>query len=74
VPYGGTVTALHGAVGDVIATGAPLIDFDSGTVVGAIPNPPSEEYIDSAVVGRTGSRVAARQRALPAARALARHL
>lgn len=26
-PYAGVVTALHGAAGDVVATGAPLIDF-----------------------------------------------
>ena len=37
VPFSGTVSALHGAVGDIVATGAPLIDFDSGTVVGSMP-------------------------------------
>ncbi len=49
-PYSGTVTALHGNPGDVIATGAVLIEFildgteprtsqtaDSGTVVGNMP-------------------------------------
>src|SRR3979490_307595 len=37
VPFNGTVTALHGAVGDIVATGAPLIDFDSATIVGTAP-------------------------------------
>ena len=43
VPYSGTVTALHGAVGDIVATGAPLIEFDSGTVVGTMPATSEEE-------------------------------
>jgi 2-oxoisovalerate dehydrogenase E2 component (dihydrolipoyl transacylase) len=34
VPYSGTVTALHAAVGDIVATGARLIDLDSRTVAG----------------------------------------
>jgi 2-oxoisovalerate dehydrogenase E2 component (dihydrolipoyl transacylase) len=37
VPFNGTVTALHGAVGDIIATGGPLIDLDSGTTVRTAP-------------------------------------
>ncbi len=72
VPYSGTVTALHGAVGDIVATGAPLIDFDSGTVVGSIPATSEEEYVDSAKIGRARSGIAARNRAVPMARALAR--
>ena len=52
VPFSGTVTALHGAVGDIIATGAPLIDFDSGTVVGTMPGTSDEEFIEAAIVGR----------------------
>jgi pyruvate dehydrogenase E2 component (dihydrolipoamide acetyltransferase) len=72
VPYSGTVTALHGAVGDIVATGAPLIDFDSGTVVGSMPATSEEEYVDSAKIGRARSGVAARNRAVPMARALAR--
>jgi 2-oxoisovalerate dehydrogenase E2 component (dihydrolipoyl transacylase) len=73
VPYTGTVTALHGAVGDIIATGAPLIDFDSGTVVGSMPAAREEEFVDSGKVWARGNGDA-RRRALPAARALARHL
>ena len=72
VPYSGTVTALHGAVGDIVATGAPLIDFDSGTVVGSMPATSEAEYVDSAKIGRARSGVAARNRAVPMARALAR--
>src|SRR6202158_603858 len=72
VPYSGTVTALPGAVGDIVATGAPLIDFDSGTVVGSMPAPNEEEYVDSAKIGRARGGVAARNRAVPMARALAR--
>ena len=72
VPYSGTVTALHGAVGDIVATGAPLIDFDSGTVVGSMPVTSEEEFVDSAKIGRARGGVAARNRAVPMARALAR--
>src|SRR5450759_5667508 len=72
VPYSGTVMALHGAVGDIVATGAPLIDFDSGTVVGSMPATSEEEYVDSAKIGRARGGVAARNRAVPMARALAR--
>ena len=52
VPYSGIVTALHGAVGDILATGAPLIDFDSGTVVGSMPVTSAEEFVESATTGR----------------------
>jgi pyruvate dehydrogenase E2 component (dihydrolipoamide acetyltransferase) len=72
VPHSGTVTALHGEVGDIVATGSPLIDFDSGTVVGSMPVTSEEEYVDSAKIGRARGGVAARNRAVPMARALAR--
>ncbi len=72
VPYSGMVTALHGAVGDIVATGSPLIDFDSGTVVGSMPATSEEEYVDSAKIGRARGGIAARNRAVPMARALAR--
>jgi 2-oxoisovalerate dehydrogenase E2 component (dihydrolipoyl transacylase) len=74
VPYSGTVTALHGAVGDIIATDAPLIDFDSGTVVGSMPVAGEEEYVEPAPSARARGNGDARKRALPVARALARHL
>jgi 2-oxoisovalerate dehydrogenase E2 component (dihydrolipoyl transacylase) len=75
VPCNGTVTALHGAVGDIIATGAPLIDFDAGTVVGTMPAAPAEDLIEPDAPSEAARGIgAARSRALPAARALARHL
>src|SRR5450631_3670529 len=74
VPYSATVTALHAAVGDVVATGAPLIDFDSGTVVGRMPATRDEEFIEAATVGRSGTGNDRRIRALPIARAVARRL
>ncbi len=82
VPCTGTVVALHGVVGDIVATGAPLIDFDSGTVVGSMPATSEEEFVESAAVSRSrgngsgsGNRDGsggARSRAVPMARALAR--
>ncbi|HMD75505.1 MAG TPA: dihydrolipoamide acetyltransferase family protein [Steroidobacteraceae bacterium] len=73
VPYTGTIVALHGAVGDIVATGAPLIEFDSGTVVGSMPATSETELIESASVGTARTNGDARTRAVPLARALARH-
>jgi len=74
-PCSGIVTALRGAPGDILPTGAPLIDFDSGTVVGSMAATSEQEFVDAAVPGGaprgTGD---ARARAVPAARALARRL
>jgi pyruvate dehydrogenase E2 component (dihydrolipoamide acetyltransferase) len=74
VPCNGTVVALHGAAGDIIATGAPLIDFDSGTVVGNMPATSTEEFVESVVVDRARGNGEARARAIPMARALAKRL
>src|ERR1700677_1569118 len=74
VPYAGTIMKLHGSVGDIVATGAPLIDFDSGTVVGSMPVTAETEYVESAVAAVSRGNGAARPRALPVARAAARHL
>jgi 2-oxoisovalerate dehydrogenase E2 component (dihydrolipoyl transacylase) len=78
VPFAGTVTAVHGSVGDMIATGAPLIDLDAGTVVGTIPSAPAEALIEHepppATPLRPRGNGVGHGRALPAARALARHL
>ncbi len=74
-PFSGTVSALHGAPGDIIPTGAPLIDFDSGTVVGSMPATSDEEFVETATVG--GAHLLAdngRGRAVPAARVLAKSL
>jgi pyruvate dehydrogenase E2 component (dihydrolipoamide acetyltransferase) len=74
VPYAGTVMKLHGAAGDIIATGAPLIDFDSGTVVGSMPVTAEAEFVDLGLTAVSSGHDAARPRALPVARAAARHL
>jgi len=74
-PFSGVVTALRGAPGDIVPTGAPLIEFDSGTVVGSMPATSDEEYLESVTVRGTRSHgVVARDRAVPAARALAKSL
>jgi 2-oxoisovalerate dehydrogenase E2 component (dihydrolipoyl transacylase) len=73
-PFGGVVTALHGGPGDIVPTGAPLIEFDSGTVVGSMPAASDEEYVESAQVADGRGNDDFRARAVPAARALARRL
>jgi 2-oxoisovalerate dehydrogenase E2 component (dihydrolipoyl transacylase) len=74
-PFSGVVTALRGAPGDILPTGAPLIEFDSGTVVGSMPATSEDEFVESVTVGGThrhGNH--GRTRAVPAARALAKSL
>jgi pyruvate dehydrogenase E2 component (dihydrolipoamide acetyltransferase) len=73
VPCSGTVIALHGAVGDIMATGAPLIDFDAGTVVGRMPASSDEEWLEPAA-SSPPRPVTPRARAVPVARALAKRL
>lgn len=73
-PFKGKVLKLHGAVGDVILTGAPLADFEvngqaggSSTVAGEIKE--GNDILVEKVLG-SGSGV----KALPAVRALAKKL
>jgi pyruvate dehydrogenase E2 component (dihydrolipoamide acetyltransferase) len=73
-PFSGIVTALCGAPGDIVPTGAPLIEFDSGTVVGSMPAASEEEFVELGLVGGAHSRDSQRARAVPAARALAKSL
>ncbi len=74
-PFSGVVTALRGAPGDILPTGAPLIEFDSGTVVGSMPATSEEEFVESVTVGGTHRHgQLGRARAVPAARALAKGL
>ena len=76
-PFSGVVTALRGSPGDIVPTGAPLIEFDSGTIVGDMPATSDEEFVESVKVGsstRGGNGSDARSRAVPAARALAKGL
>jgi len=81
VPFAGTVTALRAAVGDIVATGAPLIEFDAGTVVGTMPSTleeiaPAEPAADAAKpsVEHAPRDSQSRLRAVPVARALANRL
>jgi 2-oxoisovalerate dehydrogenase E2 component (dihydrolipoyl transacylase) len=73
-PFSGIVTALRGAPGDIIPTGAPLIEFDSGTVVGSMPATSGEEFVELGSVGGARIHNSQRARAVPAARALAKSL
>jgi 2-oxoisovalerate dehydrogenase E2 component (dihydrolipoyl transacylase) len=75
-PFSGVVTALRGGPGDIVPTGAPLIEFDSGTVVGSMPATSEEEYqeLGSAASRRTNGGATGGARAVPAARVLAKRL
>jgi 2-oxoisovalerate dehydrogenase E2 component (dihydrolipoyl transacylase) len=73
-PFSGIVTALRGAPGDIVPTGAPLIEFDSGTVVGSMPATSEEEFVELGLAGGAHSQDSQRARAVPAARALAKSL
>lgn len=68
-PFSGVVKALHGQPGDIVETGAPLIEFesnkpngayartpiaDAGTVVGNVPTS-DEELIETAYAGGRGN-------------------
>jgi 2-oxoisovalerate dehydrogenase E2 component (dihydrolipoyl transacylase) len=63
-PFSGVVRTLHGQPGDVIATGAPLVDFDTasrsassdaGTVVGNMPTS-DIELVETAHAGSVHTR------------------
>lgn len=80
-PQSGKISKLHGAPGDIIKTGAALVEFestkekaaDTGTVVGNIES--SDETIDEQFsIGSVGQKTTQRVRATPAVRALARKL
>ena len=73
VPFGGSVIALHAAVGDIVATGAPLIEFDAGTVVGTMPAAEAD-WAESAVTAGVPRGPRSRPRAAPVARVLAKRL
>jgi len=82
-PVSGVVAVLYAQAGDRVETGAPLIEFvstaapppagsdDSGTVVGHMPAA-DNQY--AATIDPAAAVTAARIRAVPAARALARSL
>src|SRR5258708_32183088 len=70
-PFGGIVTALCGAPGDIVPTGAPLVEFDSGTVVGRMPATGEEGFVGLGFVGGAHREGARSARAGAAARARA---
>lgn len=75
-PYTGRIAKLHAKAGDIVAVGAPLVDFDqggatdSGTVVGTMPS--GEVRIDE--TAEPARPDGAKVKATPAIRALARKL
>lgn len=85
-PLAGIIVALHGKPGDTIATGAPLVDFQSDATNGAAPDaalaqggvvghmPETDEVITTAGEQAGTRRAGQRARVLPAVRELARKL
>ncbi|DAC71141.1 MAG TPA: 2-oxo acid dehydrogenase subunit E2 [Candidatus Poseidoniales archaeon] len=47
-PYSGVVVALHGEIGDMVAVGAVLVEFDSDEESGGSPPAPEEPHIEEA--------------------------
>lgn len=52
-PYTGVVEKLYASAGDIVATGAPLVDFSDVTASDAVPEPPAADAGEDAatVVG-----------------------
>lgn len=79
-PQAGTIKKLHGKTGDIIKTGAPLVEFegetkteDKGTVVGNIESS-GETVEESFTVGAIKSEKTGQTKATPAVRMLAKQL
>jgi len=47
-PYSGVVVALHGEIGDMVAVGAVLVEFDSDEDSGDLPPAPEESNVEEA--------------------------
>lgn len=89
-PYSGVIKVLHGAAGDVVATGAPLVEFElDGTPAAkksepgtasdsgtVVGNMPTsdDELIETAVAGNDIAAPQDRVRAAPAVRARAKRM
>jgi pyruvate dehydrogenase E2 component (dihydrolipoamide acetyltransferase) len=84
-PFAGIVAALHGKPGDTIATGAPLVDFQSDTAEGAADSgvaqggvvghmPETDEIIASSGTAQNARASGRRTRVLPAVREVAQKL
>ena len=60
-PYTGVIEKLYASAGDIVATGAPLVDFSDATTSDGAPEKPATNVVDDAatVVGNvpTGSEV-----------------
>ena len=86
-PFSGVIKATHGKPGDMVATGALLVEFemdaamDSGTVVGRMPTSDAD-FVEErgyngggpAAVAKDAASQTGHTRAVPAARALAKQL
>jgi pyruvate dehydrogenase E2 component (dihydrolipoamide acetyltransferase) len=81
-PRAGRIARLHGKPGDIVAVGAPLVEFgegrqaDAGSVVGTMPQSPGAPA-GASTAPRPNERAApspGRVRAAPAVRALAQKL
>jgi len=81
-PQKGRIVKLHGLAGDVLATGATLVEFaiesevnaDKGSVVGIVPETQAELVPETAVVASSHHPSTARIKATPAVRLLAQQL
>jgi 2-oxoisovalerate dehydrogenase E2 component (dihydrolipoyl transacylase) len=82
-PFSGVIKATHGKPGDMVATGALLVEFaadgsaDSGTVVGRMPTSDEDFFAEHTAGSATVNDAAPHRghvRAVPAARALAARL
>jgi pyruvate dehydrogenase E2 component (dihydrolipoamide acetyltransferase) len=85
-PFSGVIKATHGKPGDMIATGALLVEFeanpsaDTGTVVGRMPTSDEDFFAEhshnggGSAAANDAAPQAGHVRAVPAARALARQL
>ncbi len=78
-PQAGKITKLHGKPGDIIKTGQPLVEYeseqreDTGTVVGKIEDS-TETIEETFIIGAQAASGAARGKATPAVRRLAKEL
>jgi 2-oxoisovalerate dehydrogenase E2 component (dihydrolipoyl transacylase) len=85
-PFSGVIKATHGKPGDMVATGALLVEFeadssaDSGTVVGRMPTSDEDFFPEhssndaGSAAGGDAAPHPSHVRAVPAARALAQRL
>jgi pyruvate dehydrogenase E2 component (dihydrolipoamide acetyltransferase) len=73
-PHAGTVTSLHGAVGDHVPVGSPLVTFDGTDVAADGEGDPETARQTVAEPGRPEPAVAEPARATPPVRKLAKEL